>query len=139
MYAENDKPQSWWKRHCTAPPAINKSAMCPCTDCFNGNPHNASRAPPTPMVPSRAPSSRPTLAATSTNSSYASTSTSTSASSTPARNVLRKSSLRREEELLPLCRDAPSTTSLHSQRAPRQSDELSLAGYGSFVRAREAV
>ncbi|PNH41790.1 hypothetical protein VD0004_g5362 [Verticillium dahliae] len=142
MYAsESEKPQSWWKRHCTPPPAVNKSAMCPCTDCFNGDPHNASRAPPVPMVPSRerrqaaaAPATRPSLSPTSTNSS-----TSSSSSSTVTRNVLRKSLLRKEmpADLVPLFQEGHSTTSLHSQM-PRQSDELSLAGYGSFA-AREAV
>ncbi|KAM0282970.1 hypothetical protein ACHAQH_002781 [Verticillium albo-atrum] len=135
MYADSEKPQSWWKRHCTPPPAVNKSAMCPCTDCFNGDPHNSTPAPPLPMVPSRdrqaVPSSRPSLSPTSTNSS---------SSSTATRNVLRKTLLRKEKipsDLVPLCQESHSTTSLHSQ-VPRQSDELSLAGCGSFV-GREAV
>ncbi|EEY19458.1 predicted protein [Verticillium alfalfae VaMs.102] len=143
MYAnESEKSQSWWKRHCTPPPAANKSTLCPCTDCFNGNPHNASRAPPVPMVPSRerrqaaaAPVTRPSLSPASTNSSTSSS----SSSSTVTRNVLRKSLLRKAipSDLVPLFQDGHSTTSLHSQM-PRQSDELSLAEYGSFA-AREAV
>lgn len=77
----DEKPQtmSWWKRHCTPPPAANRTVMCPCTACFAAGNVIA------------APEPRPRLTPSSTSDSSSSLS-SLASNDSGHRNVLRKNS-----------------------------------------------
>ncbi|KAK1970482.1 hypothetical protein LY78DRAFT_677686 [Colletotrichum sublineola] len=114
------KPLSWWKRHCTPPPAINRSPQCPCSACWNGNgEHWKTTAPET-----------------------------TAPTSVPAQSVLRKesrtSTLRREAEaeLELLRRQETSSTanlSVYSRESRASSDGVSLTNIHRLVRETEIV
>ncbi|KAK6225946.1 hypothetical protein QIS74_01993 [Colletotrichum tabaci] len=118
--SSEQKPLSWWKRHCTPPPAINRTPQCPCSACWNGNgEHWRTTVPETPTT------------------TYS-----------PAQNVLRKemrtSAPRRETEsdLEPLrCEEASSTTNLsvYSQESRDSSDRVSLTDIHRLVRGKEIV
>ncbi|OLN91998.1 hypothetical protein CCHL11_01404 [Colletotrichum chlorophyti] len=118
--SSQQKPLSWWKRHCTPPPALNRTPQCPCSACWNGNgEHWKTTAPQT-----------------------------TNSTSSTAQNVLRKESrtatLQRETEsdLAPLRREETSSTtnlSVYSQDSRISSDRVSLTSVHRLVRGKEIV
>ncbi|GKT56958.1 hypothetical protein ColTof4_11113 [Colletotrichum tofieldiae] len=118
--SSEQKPLSWWKRHCTPPPALNRTPQCPCSACWNGNgEHWKTTAPET---------TAPTFA--------------------PAQNALKKetrtSALRRETEsdLEPLRREETSSTtnlSVYSQESRVSSDRVSLTSIHRLARGKEMV
>ncbi|KAF5511834.1 hypothetical protein CGCS363_v003055 [Colletotrichum siamense] len=113
---QQQKPLSWWKRHCTPPPALNRTPQCPCSACWNGNgEHWKTTAPQT------------------------ATSTMTTASQP---KETRTATLRRETEtdLTPLRREETSSTtnlSVYSQES--RSSSVSLTNIHRFVRGKEIV
>ncbi|KAK1595010.1 uncharacterized protein LY79DRAFT_668229 [Colletotrichum navitas] len=118
--SSEQKLLSWWKRHCTPPPAINRSPQCPCSACWNGNGEHWK-----------------TTASEATAPTFA-----------PTHNVLRKesqtSTLRRgaESDLEPLRRQETSSTtniSVYSRESRASSDGVSLTNIHRLVRETETV
>ncbi|KAK1987876.1 hypothetical protein LZ30DRAFT_684332 [Colletotrichum cereale] len=118
--SSKQKPLGWWKRHCTPPPAINRTPQCPCSACWNGNGEHWKMTTPEAAVPTPA----------------------------SAQSVLRKesrtSTLRRETEsdLEPLRRQESSSTanlSVYSQGSRTSLDEVSVTNIHRLVRETEIV
>ncbi|WYZ36606.1 hypothetical protein EsH8_II_000112 [Colletotrichum jinshuiense] len=114
------KPLSWWKRHCTPPPAINRTPQCPCSACWNGNGEHWKTTAPQISASTDAP-----LQATS-------------------RKETRISTIRQEAEtdLTPLRREETSSTtnlSVYSQESRTSSDRISLTNIHRLVRGKEIV
>jgi hypothetical protein len=121
MADSTEKRDSWWKRHCTAPPPATRNVMCPCTSCWQNTPVYD----PSPVLSQRPPVSH--------SSSFSSTSsTSSNTTSSPTANRLDDDS-----DTTPLFRPTTSA-STWSEARPRQSDELSLAAAGP-ARMRETL
>ncbi|TDZ74645.1 hypothetical protein C8034_v009153 [Colletotrichum sidae] len=118
---QQQKPLSWWKRHCTPPPALNRTPQCPCSACWNGNGEHWKTTAPQEM-----------------------SSSSTTAQSL-ARKETRASTLRRETEsdLTPLRRENTGSTtnlSLYSQDSRASSgSKLSLTNIHRLVLGKEVV
>ncbi|KAK2038639.1 hypothetical protein LZ31DRAFT_478351 [Colletotrichum somersetense] len=118
--SSEQKRLSWWKRHCTPPPALNRSPQCPCSACWNGSgEHWKTTAPET---------TAPTFARLQT--------------------VLRKEgrtlSLRREAEsdLEPLRRQETSSTAslgVSPQESRTSADGVSLNNIPRLSRETEIV
>ncbi|ROT43576.1 hypothetical protein SODALDRAFT_42452 [Sodiomyces alkalinus F11] len=68
--SKKEVKQSWWKRHCTPPPAINKSPMCPCRECFDAAPQIYDDVTPSesPAHSTPSPSAFPSAASSRKNS-----------------------------------------------------------------------
>ncbi|KAK2001299.1 hypothetical protein LX36DRAFT_668073 [Colletotrichum falcatum] len=118
--SSEQKPLSWWKRHCTPPPAINRSPQCPCSACWNGNGEHWKTTALEAIAPAFA----------------------------PAQSVLgketRTSALRREAEsdLEPLRRQETSSTanlSVYSRESRVSSDGVSLTNVHCLARETEIV
>ncbi|EXF80445.1 hypothetical protein CFIO01_08251 [Colletotrichum fioriniae PJ7] len=115
------KPLSWWKRHCTPPPAINRTPQCPCSACWNGNGEHWK-----------------TTATQTTATSY------TSIPSQAATKETRAMALRRETEsdLTPLRREETSSTtnlSVYSQDSNASSDRASVTDVHRLALGREII
>ncbi|KAF6819688.1 hypothetical protein CMUS01_11666 [Colletotrichum musicola] len=122
MSSEQQKPLSWWKRHCTPPPAINRTPQCPCSACWNGNGEHWKTTEP---------QTNPSMIAAA-------------ATQTSSRKETRTSALRRESEsdLTPLRREETSSTtnlSVYSQESRVSSDRISLTNVHRLVRGKEIV
>ncbi|KAL0941061.1 uncharacterized protein CTRU02_203824 [Colletotrichum truncatum] len=121
MSPEQQKPLSWWKRHCTPPPALNRTPQCPCSACWNGNGEHWKTTAPQTAGPSM-----------------------TTSSQTSPKKETRTSALRRETEtdLTPLRREETSSTtnlSVYSQESRASSDRISLTNIHRLVRGKEIV
>ncbi|OHE99196.1 hypothetical protein CORC01_05477 [Colletotrichum orchidophilum] len=116
--SSEQKPLSWWKRHCTPPPAINRTPQCPCSACWNGNGEHWKTTAPQTTAPS-----------------YTST-------PSPPTKETRAQTLRREIEsdLTPLHREETSSTtnlSVYSQESSTSSDRASLTNVHRPARGKE--
>ncbi|UQC74643.1 uncharacterized protein CLUP02_01294 [Colletotrichum lupini] len=115
------KPLSWWKRHCTPPPAINRTPQCPCSACWNGNGEHWKTTVPQTTAPNY-----------------------TSIPSQAAAKETRTMALRRESEsdLTPLRREETSSTtnlSVYSQDSNASSDRASVTDVHRLALGKEIV
>ncbi|KAK1730625.1 hypothetical protein CaCOL14_000926 [Colletotrichum acutatum] len=115
------KPLSWWKRHCTPPPAINRTPQCPCSACWNGNGEHWKTTVPQTTAPGYM-----------------------SISSPATTNETRTMALRRETEsdLTPLRREETSSTtnlSVYSQDSNASSDRASVTNVHRLALGKEIV